>query len=480
MSLVPGAVSSGASAALSLIWQTDGPILCIKPVEDLTTGHLDMHKINRRKFLAATAASSAAVAMTAASRMAGAQEDKKSDMWFKISLAEWSLNNSIWDKKLTNLDFPRVAKEEFGIDAIEYVNQFFKTEVDDPKYMDELKKRCEDVGVKSLLIMVDGEGNLGDADENKRKKAVENHRRWLKAAKFLGCHSIRVNAASSGSYEEQVKLAADGLSRLAEMGKEYGLNVIVENHGGLSSNGAWLAEVIKKVGKENCGTLPDFGNFKVSKDEMYDRYKGVTELMPFAKAVSAKSHHFDDKGNETATDYLKMMKIVKAAGYRGYVGIEYEGGKIGEFEGVKATKKLLERCRQELGVASRLSTVAFRSAERTLHTSPARPCGGANGDCSGAIGDDRSCPYHSDRQADQLAWLVNLSVWPSIFMFFSFNSTFLAKVSAVGHLDNATRVRAQSLCTKTLHGFLAWLHNLFAKSRDRRKCLQNSEMLEVI
>ena len=305
-------------------------------------------QINRRNFLAASAASTT-LALTGASCLAHNQSDEKKDkMWFKISLAEWSLNNSIWDKKLTNLDFPKVAKEEFGIEAIEYVNQFFKKEVDDPKYMAELKKRCYDVGVKSLLIMVDGEGNLGDPSDADRKKAVANHRRWLEAAKFLGCHSIRVNAASSGKYEEQVKLAADGLAQLSELGKEFGLNVIVENHGGLSSNGAWLAQVIKKVGMDNCGTLPDFGNFRVSRGEMYDRYKGVTELMPFAKAVSAKSHDFDDKGSETKTDYLKMMKIVQNAGYRGYVGIEYEGGKIGEYEGIKATKRLLERCRKEL------------------------------------------------------------------------------------------------------------------------------------
>ena len=299
--------------------------------------------INRREFLAASAA---ATAMTMANGKAMAQDDSKE--WFKVSLAEWSLNNSIWEKKLTNLDFPKVAKEEFGIDAIEYVNQFFKKEADDPKYMQMLKERCEDVGVKSLLIMVDGEGNLGDPNDAKRKKAVENHFRWLEAAKFLGCHSIRVNAASSGSYDEQVKLAADGLSRLSEAGKKYGLNVIVENHGGLSSNGAWLSEVIKKVDMKNCGTLPDFGNFRIQGNEWYDRYKGVTELMPFAKAVSAKSHNFDEDGNETKTDYEKMLKIVKNAGYRGYVGIEYEGGKISEFDGIKATRDLLVRCREKL------------------------------------------------------------------------------------------------------------------------------------
>lgn len=305
-----------------------------------------MANIDRRKFLAASAATTT-LALTGAS-LTGQQEKETDKDWFKISLAEWSLNNSIWDKKLTNLDFPKVAKEEFGIDAIEYVNQFFKSEVDDPKYMKQLKQRCEDVGVKSLLIMVDGEGNLGDPNQNQRKRAVENHRRWLEAAKFLGCHSIRVNAASSGSYQEQVELAADGLASLAQLGQEFDLNVIVENHGGLSSNGAWLAQVISKVDLDNCGTLPDFGNFRVSKNEMYDRYQGVAELMPFAKAVSAKSHNFDDAGNETATDYLKMMKIVKDAGYRGYVGIEYEGNKLDEFAGIKATKKLLERCREQL------------------------------------------------------------------------------------------------------------------------------------
>ena len=158
--------------------------------------------------------------------------------------------------------------------------------------------------------------------------------------------AIRVNAGSSGSYEEQQKLASDGLRRLSEHAKEAGLNVIVENHGGLSSNGEWLASVIKAVELPNCGTLPDFGNFRVSDEENYDRYKGVTELMPYAKAVSAKSHDFDDQGNEKHTDYAKMMKIVLEAGYKGFVGIEYEGGELDEYAGIKATKKLLIKVRK--------------------------------------------------------------------------------------------------------------------------------------
>ena len=267
---------------------------------------------------------------------------------FKISLAEWSLHKTIFGGKLDNLDFAKTTKDEFGIDAVEYVNQFFADKAKDKKYLTELKQRADDQGVKSLLIMIDREGKLGDPDDAKRKKAIENHYKWIEAAKHLGCHSIRVNAASSGSYTDQVTLAADGLRRLSEFAKPYGLNVIVENHGGLSSNGKWLANVITKVGLDNCGTLPDFGNFNLGGGKSYDRYQGVRELMPFAKAVSAKSHDFDDAGNETKTDYAKMMKIVLDAGYHGYVGIEYERGRLDEFEGIRATKRLLERVRQEL------------------------------------------------------------------------------------------------------------------------------------
>ena len=314
-------------------------------------GNLDGNRgTPRRRFLAA---SGLALAGLATSPTTGMGESigrwDESAPRFKISLAEWSLHRNLGQKKIDNLDFPRIARQEFGIEAIEYVNSFFKDKANDFKYLAELKKRCQDEGVQSLLIMVDGEGHLGDPDDSARSRAVENHHRWLHAAAYLGCHSIRVNAASKGSFDEQVKLAADGLRRLAELGAAHGLNVIVENHGGLSSNGKWLAQVIQTVDLENCGTLPDFGNFQVAPGNVYDRYQGVAELMPFAKAVSAKSHDFDEAGNETHTDYFRMMKIVLDAGYHGHVGIEYEGGKLGEFEGIGATKRLLERCRAELG-----------------------------------------------------------------------------------------------------------------------------------
>lgn len=266
---------------------------------------------------------------------------------FDISLAEWSLHRTLFAGKMDNLDFPRVAKQDFGIEAVEFVNQFFKDKAKDRAYLSELKKRASDHGVKILLIMIDGEGALGDPDNTKRTVAVENHYPWIEAAKSLGCHSIRVNAESRGSYDEQLHLAADGLRRLSEFGDQHGINVIVENHGGLSSNGEWLSAVMKRVNHSRCGTLPDFGNFNLGGGRMYDRYKGVAELMPFAKAVSAKSNDFDDAGNETNTDYRKMMKIVLEAGYSGFVGIEYEGRTLSEYDGIRTTKKLLERVRTE-------------------------------------------------------------------------------------------------------------------------------------
>ena len=278
-------------------------------------------------------------------------------MDFEISLAQWSLHRSLYSGELDHLDFAKISKENFGIDAIEYVNSFFFEKAEDKSYLKEMKNRADDYGVKSLLIMCDNEGSLGDPDNQKRQKAVENHYKWHEAAKYLGCHSIRVNAylteslhglevgdyTKTGSYENQVSLAADGLRKLTEFGANLGINTIVENHGGLSSDGAWLASVMKAVDHPMCGTLPDFGNFRIEGDRWYDRYKGVKELMPFAKAVSAKSHDFDSNGNETRTDFFRMMDIVMDAGYSGYVGIEYEGSEMDEMSGIKATKDLLDR-----------------------------------------------------------------------------------------------------------------------------------------
>ncbi|MDA1260665.1 MAG: sugar phosphate isomerase/epimerase [Planctomycetota bacterium] len=265
---------------------------------------------------------------------------------FRISLAQWSLHRTHGSGELPALDFPARARK-LGFEGVEYVNSFFRDQVKDFGWLGELKRRCEAEGVRSLLIMCDGLGALGDANAAARARAIENHWPWLDAAKFLGCHSIRVNAQSSGTWEEQRGRAAEGLQMLTEVAQAYDLNVIVENHGGLSSNGKWLSEVIRTVNLPHCGTLPDFGNFSLGDGKWYDRYNGVRELMPFAKAVSAKSHDFDANGEEKNTDYRKMLRIVLDAGYRGWIGVEYEGGSISEEQGILLTKALLERVREE-------------------------------------------------------------------------------------------------------------------------------------
>lgn len=315
--------------------------------------------MDRRRFLARSAGALAgiglagcggrtvgpAASLAASPGSAGAAPDLPI---YGISLAQWSLHRALRGGELDALEFPAFARRRFGIDAVEYVNQFFMDRATDDRYIAELKRRADDAGVRSLLIMCDGLGRLGDPDRAARRQAVENHHPWVGAAAALGCHSIRVNAASEGSAEEAAALTADGLSRLTAFAADRGLNVIVENHVGLSSNGEWLAGVIRRVDQPRCGTLPDFGNFDLGDGQQYDRYRGVEELMPFARAVSAKSYAFDEAGEETTIDYHRMMRIVVAAGYHGRLGIEYEGDHLSEIQGIEATKRLLERVRIEL------------------------------------------------------------------------------------------------------------------------------------
>ena len=264
---------------------------------------------------------------------------------FEISLAEWSWHKRLFgeaEPKMDHLDFITEA-HALGIEAVEYVNIFFMDKAEDTKYLAEMKKRADDLGVKSVLIMCDDEGSLGDPYSRRRVRAIENHHKWIHAAKYLGCHSIRVNAYSEGSYDEQLKYVADGLWQLSEYAAAHKLNVIVENHGGLSSDSRWLTRIIKEVDLPNFGTLPDFGNFPPE----IDPYEAVEMLMPYAKSVSAKSYDFDANGDETRIDFRRMMKIVLDAGYEGFVGIEYEGERLSETEGIVATKKLLETIRTE-------------------------------------------------------------------------------------------------------------------------------------
>ena len=290
---------------------------------------------SRRDFLKNLGLTAAGVALMPSLDLLAAPKN-----WFDISLAEWSLHKTLFKGDLKNIDFPELAAKKFGTYGVEYVNAFFKDKAKDMTYLKDLNNRAKDNGVRNVLIMIDGEGNLGDEDATKRKQAVENHYKWIDAANFLGCHAIRVNAAGKGTPEEVKKAVVESLSTLADYGKKSKISIIVENHGGISSHGDWLADTLKTVGKKNCGSLPDLGNFYE-----YDRYQGVADLMPYAKGVSAKTHDFDVNGNETQIDYARMLKIVKDAKFKGYIGIEYEGSKLSEEEGIFATKKLLERLR---------------------------------------------------------------------------------------------------------------------------------------
>lgn len=277
----------------------------------------------------------------------------------EISLAQWSLHRTIYSGRLDHLDFPAKTRNDFGISIVEYVNGFFGGRSMDFReagrnaaYLEELLKRSRDAGVVNHLIMVDDEGPLADTDEKARHRAVEDHKKWVEAARFLGCRTVRVNLHGHGSSEEKRSASVDSLGRLGDFAQTMGINVVVENHGHESSNGAWLASVIKQVARPNVGTLPDFGNFCLTHpwgnplegcEELYDRYQGVAELLPFAKGVSAKSYDFDASGEQPLMDYKRLVDLVKASGFAGYIGIEYEGPTQPEDEGIRQTRRLLEK-----------------------------------------------------------------------------------------------------------------------------------------
>jgi L-ribulose-5-phosphate 3-epimerase len=333
-----------------------------------------MSEFNRRRFLAQAGIAGAGLAAACRYESRDAASAPGEPL-FRISLAQWSLHRTLfggdpgetigWDNfadalrndysrvlagSMDPLDFPVVARRDYGIDAVEYVNTFYFHRAEDSEYLAELKRRADGEGVRGVLIMCDAEGQLGAPDAAERRATVERHHKWVEAARFLGCHCIRVNAASDSSLapEEQQKLAADGLRLLCEFADSREISIVVENHGGWSSHGEWLAELIRMVDHPRAGTLPDFANFNLGDGQTYDRYQGVAELMPYAKAVSAKSHDFDADGNETSTDFRRMMQIVVDAGYHSYVGIEYEGSRLSEPDGIRATKALLEKVREEL------------------------------------------------------------------------------------------------------------------------------------
>ncbi len=283
------------------------------------------------------------------------------ELFFRLSLAQWSMHKMIREGGVDPYTFAEKAKA-WGFEGLEYVSGLYYPELEATNFSDEAmnafveksKAEAKKQGLENLLIMVDGQGNLAAADATERDAAVENHYKWVDAAQAMGCHSIRVNLSGSEEEQEWTKASIDGLTKLATYAKPININITVENHGGFSSNGQLLANVMQQVNMDNCGTLPDFGNFCMKWanwpecDDWYDRYKGMKELMPYAKAVSAKSHDFDENGDEKNSDYVKMLQIVKDAGYTGYIGVEYEGRELSEEEGIKATRDLLIKAGKQI------------------------------------------------------------------------------------------------------------------------------------
>lgn len=309
--------------------------------------------ITRRTFMKQTAMTTGAILLTPS------MAESSAGKGLEISLAEWSLHRALEAGKLDHLDFPAKAKRDFNISVVEYVNGFFggrkmnfKEAGKNQAYLSELLMRSKSEGVINHLIMVDNEGPLALPNDKERLEAVENHKKWIDAAKFLGCKTVRVNLHGNGALDAKKTASIDSLRRLGEFAKPMDINVVVENHGNESSNGAWVADVMRQVAMPNVGTLPDFGNFCMSHPwgetqsdckDMYDRYKGVQELLPFAKGVSAKSYDFNATGEQPKMDYKRLLEIVKASGFTGYIGIEFEGNTQPEEEGIRKTKLLLEK-----------------------------------------------------------------------------------------------------------------------------------------
>jgi sugar phosphate isomerase/epimerase len=326
-------------------------------------------KSSRRTFIKSAAMSAAGLGIASALPGYLLANHGASDLFFNIAISQFSLASQFWSKKLDPLDFPAKVKNDFGITGLDYCSMFFADKANDQQFLNELKKRSADAGTYNLRIMVDAEGVLGDLNDAIRLKAVENHHKWMDAAAALGCPMIRVNVEGEGNANDVAKAAADSLGRLIEYGRKQQVDVIVENHIGISCNAGWLAGVMKQVNSPHCGTLADFGNFCINRTkpeaqtidaymktkclEEYDRYKGIAELMPFAKGVHAKTHVFDANGNDTETDFTRMFKIIKDAGFKGWVSLEYEGGLMKMYskddkyldddKGVIATKKLVEK-----------------------------------------------------------------------------------------------------------------------------------------
>jgi sugar phosphate isomerase/epimerase len=244
---------------------------------------------------------------------------------------------------MSAVDFPAFAREQYSIGLLDYVNTLLGSSRDMAGRAAELARSSAAAGVQNQVLMIDEQGLLGDPDPSRRAQSVDNHLRWWDVADAIGCRYMRVNAHSSGTDAEQLELCRDGISTLIDRGAARPSTLLIENHGGLSSRADWIVSLIDSLPASRCALMTDFNNFQYAPGQVYDRYLGVQQMMPFTRVVSAKSFDFDDAGNETTIDFTRMFDIIRNFALEGAVSAEYEGSRLSEFDGAGATVELLQQ-----------------------------------------------------------------------------------------------------------------------------------------
>lgn len=287
------------------------------------------YKQSRRDFIQKTALVSSAVVLppglVSFSKINETKIMKKDD----ISLAQWALVDEIRDGKWKNLDFPRVAREVFDLNGIEFVNTLF--DVPHVSYLNQLKQNAEDHGVKMVLIMVDAEGDGAEPTAELRKQFAVNHRKWIDIAHYLGCHAIRTNCRGpkDADPKEAMRWAVESYQMLLEYADPAGIKVSIENHGGLSNDADWMVELIKKINDPNFGTYPDW---RQPSDE-FDNVGYLRKTIPYALGQSYRNQPTEEQS-------AQMVKISQESGYKGWYGIE-SSGREAIHQGINILKKYL-------------------------------------------------------------------------------------------------------------------------------------------
>lgn len=287
-----------------------------------------MEKVTRRGFIGKSLAIGAgSLAAPSLLKMQTAQAAPKSAWIGKndISLAQWALVDEVRSGKWKTLDFPRIAREDFGLNGIEFVNTLFEVPI--ANYLNQLKRNANDHGVKMVLIMVDAEGETCTPLKEERKQTVINHRKWIDIAQYLGCHAIRTNCIGAKDIDkaEALKWSTETYHMMLEYAVPAGISILIENHGGVSNDADWMVSLMKEVNNKYFGVLPDWRE----PGSQFDNVGFLEKTLPYAGGMS-----FRNQPTDALTE--KMIKMTHDKGFRGWYGIESSGR-----ENIKKSKELL-------------------------------------------------------------------------------------------------------------------------------------------